>query len=160
MSGQQYEQEVMWQLSDIHTYTKLTGNPLPAIVYSLNQELSFAFEAHLITKKELDHLLVGEFNTPTLYTILKLHKSLTNPPGRQIISVIKGPLERIGKYMDALIKQLVYDLPSFVRDTRDVLSRFEDVPCPGGALLIGIDVESLYTHRFPMNGAYKQFTTS
>lgn len=79
MSGQQYEQEVMRQISDISTDLKLTENPFPKIVHNLNQKLSSAFEAHLITKKELDHLSVREFNTPTFYTIPKLHKSLTNP---------------------------------------------------------------------------------
>lgn len=123
----------------------MTENLFPKIAYNLNQKLASAFEAHLITKEELNHLQVREFNIPTLYIMPKLHKSLMNPPGRPIVSAIKGPLERIGKYTDALIKQLVLLLPSFVKHTRDVLSKIEDVPCPEGALLIGINVESLYT---------------
>lgn len=51
-------------------------------------------------------MMVREFNTPTFYTIPKLHKTITNPPGRPIVSAIKGPLERIGKYTDALIKTI------------------------------------------------------
>lgn len=127
------------------TYIKLTENPFPRIVGVLNEKLSFGFESNLVTKKELHYLTVREFNTPIFYIIPKLHKSLTNPPGRPIVSATKGPLERIGKYTDALIKELVYELPSYVCDTRDVLKAIQRVHCPTGSLLGGIDVESLYT---------------
>lgn len=51
----------------------------------------------------------------------------------------------MGKFVDALIKELLYELPSFVQDTGDVLRQLEIVTLPLGALLVGIDVESLYT---------------
>lgn len=145
MSGQKYEEEVMRELMDSSTYSKLTENPFPRIVQTLNEKLMFASANNLISKKELHYLTVLEFNTPIFYIIPKLHKSLINPPGRPIVSAIKGPLERIGRYTDALIKELVSDLPSFVRDTRDVLRVIREVVSPVGALLVGIDVESLYT---------------
>lgn len=145
LSERQYEEEVMRQLRDTSTYNKLTENPFPRIIRALNEKLSFAFESNLITKKEMLYLTVREFNTPIFYIIPKLHKSLTNPPGRPIVSAIKGPLERIGKYTDTLIKELFYELPSYVRDTRDVLKAIQGVDCPSGSWLVGIDVESLYT---------------
>lgn len=64
---------------------------------------------------------MDEYNTPTIYVILKVHKNLTIPTGRPIISAIKGTLEQIGKFLDALIKGMVTELPSYVQDTRDEL---------------------------------------
>lgn len=61
------------------------------------------------------------------------------------MSAIKGPLEKVGKYVDALVKELVCELPSFVQETQDVLRQLEMVVVSPGAIPVGIDVESLYT---------------
>lgn len=61
------------------------------------------------------------------------------------MSAIKGPLERVGKFVDAMIKELVGELPSYVQDTRDVLRKIDGIKVPTDTLLVGIDVESLYT---------------
>lgn len=47
------------------------------------------------------------------------------------------------KYTDSLIKELVCDLPSYVRDTGDVLNKIADCAFLGYVLLVGIDVELL-----------------
>lgn len=70
---------------------------------------------------------------------------MENLPGRPIVSAIKGPLERLGKYIDCLIRELVVLLPSYVWDTGDVLNKILNLHVPQEALLVGIDVESLYT---------------
>lgn len=104
-----------------------------------------ARDASLLTKKEWDYLKVGEYNNPTFYITPKLHKSLTSPPGRPIVSAIKDPMERVGRYIDGFIKTMVTSLPSYVQDTRDVLAKLQDLKILPGALLVGINVESLYT---------------
>lgn len=88
---------------------------------------------------------MANFNAPTKYIIPKVHKSITNPPGHPIITDIGGPLERVGKYLDNLIKETVTELPSYVQDMRDVLTRLDGVEVREGAILVSIDVESLYT---------------
>lgn len=65
--------------------------------------------------------MVKDFNIPTIYMIPKVHKSLSKPPGRPIISANGGPLEQVGQFLDALIGGMVKELPSFVQVTRDVL---------------------------------------
>lgn len=135
-----FEKEILRQLGDTSTYLKLSSNPFPTLVENLNRQLLLACEVNLLTIKEWDSLRVGEFNNPTFFVIPKLHKSLTNPPDRPIVSAMGGPLERIG-----FIKTMVTSLPSYVQDTRDVLAKLQDLEVPPGALLVGIDVESLYT---------------
>lgn len=51
----------------------------------------------------------------TIYIIPKIFKSLTRPSGRSIVSANKGLLERIGRYLDALLKEMVVELPPYVR---------------------------------------------
>lgn len=86
----------MRQLGDHLTYSKLSSNPFPGIISSLNFKLQFAYEAQLLTKKNFDFLMFKDFNIPIIYVIPKVHKSLSKPPGRPIISANGGQLERIG----------------------------------------------------------------
>lgn len=76
---------------------------------------------------ELEHLKVVEYNTPIFYIIPKVHKFLKDPPGRSIISAIRGPLERTGKYLDVMLKDMVISLQSYVKDTRDVLAQINEI---------------------------------
>lgn len=51
----------------------------------------------------------------------------------------------MGKYLDSLLKEMVIDLRSYVKDTGDVLRHISQINVQGEVLLVGIDVESLYT---------------
>lgn len=82
---------------------------------------------------------------PTFYIIPKIHKHRENPPGRPIVSAITSSLERVGKYIDCLIKDLVESLLSYVCDTGDVLNKILNLAFTDEVLLVGIDMEALYT---------------
>lgn len=145
LDDDKYEAEVRRLLSDPDTYSKVERNPFPKVVKALNSILDDAKETGLLTKHEFDHLSVNEYNIPTFYCIPKVHKSLENPPGRPIVSAINGPLDRVGSYLDLLLKDVVYELKSYVQDTGHVLSKLAQITVEGEVWLIGIDVESLYT---------------
>lgn len=91
-------------MGDVKTYRKLTGDTFLKLTKDLNNKLKFAGEAVLLSKRELEYLTVKEFNIPIFYIIPNVHKSLVNPPGRPIVSAVKGPLEIIGKYLYNLLK--------------------------------------------------------
>lgn len=116
----------------------MPSNPFPALVTRVNRTISLAYEANLLGSKEQAYLKIGEYNNPTLYMIPKLHKSLVDPPGRSIVSVINGPLERVGRYVDDFIKTMVAQLPSYVRDTRDVLVKLQYLRVPLGPYSSGL----------------------
>lgn len=61
------------------------------------------------------------------------------------MSAIKGPLDKIGKYLDPLLNDTVTGLRSYVQDTRDILAKIKDLQVPKDAWLVGVDVEFLYT---------------
>lgn len=101
-------------------------------------------EAGLLVKREFEYLSVDDFNIPTFYCIPKVHKSLEKPLERPIVSAICGSLDRIGGYLDSLLKEMVCVLKSYMQDTRHILAKISDLKIEGEAWLIGIDVESLY----------------
>lgn len=133
-------------------------SPFPNVIHELNYKLSVAQESNLLSKKECEHLTVREYNTPTIYVIPKIHKSLQDPPGIPIISAIKGPLEKMGQYLDALLKVMVTKLPSFVQDTRHVLMHINSLHISSDAILAIIDVETritlLWGHKMSFSLSY------
>lgn len=62
--------------------------------------------------------------------------------------------------IDSLIKDLVNTLPSYVCDTGDILSKIENLAFPGDVLLVGIDIEALYTsipHEWGISAVFHFF---
>lgn len=126
------------------------------MVQLINEKLSWASEEALLSKKELEYLRVEDFN-----------KCKENPPGRPIVSSIRGPLQKVGKYIDGLIKDLVKLLPSYVQDTGDVLNQIQDIVIPEGDFLVGMNVGMnewgtpvvyhFLEHKFPHMGIQNEF---
>ena len=56
----------------------------------------------------------------------KIHKTLTNPPGRPIVSGCGGPTENLSKLIDDWLLPIVTQLPSHVKDTTNMLNIIED----------------------------------
>lgn len=94
-------------------------------------------------KKEYEYLKGNEYKTPTFYFTPKVHKNINKPPGRNFVSGIGGPLERLRKYVDKRVKRLVTELPSFVLDSSDILRKLKDLIIPEVCVLAGVDVKSL-----------------
>ena len=79
------------------------------------------------------------------YTRPKIHK--VNNPGRPIVSSNNHPTERISQFVDFHLKPLVCTIPSYVKDTTDFLNKLTAIDnLPDNALLVSLDVTSLYTN--------------
>lgn len=74
-----------------------------------------------------------------------MYKSLDNPPGRAIISGIGGLNEKICLYVVHYLQPFVLQLPSYVRDSVHLMEQVETVEVDNQALLVTLDMESLYT---------------
>ncbi|KAM5140434.1 alpha-2-macroglobulin-like protein 1 [Mantella aurantiaca] len=140
-----YMEEANRQLSDPDCYTKIPTNPFPPLVAEINDVLKHAKQVNLISKKEYDYLMIREYNIPTFYMLPKVHKNLKKPPGRPIVSGMGSPLDRLGKFVDRKLRHLVSELTSFILDSSDILRKLESHSFPQDGLLVGIDVESLYS---------------
>ncbi|XP_073419118.1 uncharacterized protein [Dendrobates tinctorius] len=140
-----YEKEVFRQLRDPETYQKLPSDPGIRFSYELRRILERAFESGVITKRVLDGLVVRFPRTPTFYLLPKVHKDALDPPGRPIVSGIGSICEPVCRFIEFYLKPLVEALPSYIRDTTDVLARVDGILVEPSTLLVTADVESLYT---------------
>ncbi|XP_069605329.1 uncharacterized protein [Ranitomeya imitator] len=75
----------------------------------------------------------------------EVHKDMRTPPGRPIISGRGNYLEKVNQWIDSKIQPLVECLPSYLKDTGELLRRVDGVHLEDGDLLVTADVESLYT---------------
>ena len=100
----------------------------------------------LITEKNLEYLNIKDPKAGRFYLLPKIHKKQV--PGRPICSSIGHPTCNISKFVDAHIKGYVPQTKSYVRDTQHFISRLLEMgKIPDGALLVTLDVSSLYTNR-------------
>lgn len=140
-----YEKEVYRQLRDTQCYQRLTFNPTAKYQQELQSILQMAIDRSVLTPKQVDYLTVKEPRIATLYMLPKVHKNLTTPPGRPIVSGNGNLSEPICKFVDYYLQPLVEILPSFIKDTKDILWKLEGMQLEPDMVLVTADVESLYT---------------
>ena len=79
------------------------------------------------------------------YMLPKIHKQ--GNPGRPIISSNGHPTERISEFVNHHLKSLAQPLPSYIKDTTHFFLHLEQMgPLPDNAILVTLDVSSLYTN--------------
>ena len=100
-----------------------------------------------IDQKVFDYLLVKKPQLGRFYLLPKIHKRSFNVPGRPVISNNGTATEKISQFLDFHLKQLIPIIPHILEDTRDFLSRLNNLPAiPNGAILVSFDVVGLYPH--------------
>ena len=78
------------------------------------------------------------------YILPKIHKP--GNPGRPIVSANGHPTEKISEFVSFHLNPLVQTLPSYVKNTTHLLNKLQDFDdFPPNALLVSLDVSSLYT---------------
>lgn len=65
--------------------------------------------------------------TPVIYTLPKTHKDNQKPPGRPVIAGIGSLTEKISTYIDSFSKLHVVALPSFIKDSMDMIKALKEV---------------------------------
>ena len=78
------------------------------------------------------------------YTLTKIHKP--TPVGRPIISGCDGPTERLSSFVDRLLQPIAQKQKSYLKDTTDFINLIETTKVPKNAILVSMDVTSLYTN--------------
>lgn len=81
---------------------------------------------------------------PVFYTLTKIHKP--TPVGRPIISGCDGPTERLSAFVDKLLQPIAKEQESYLKDSTDFINFIEKTRVPGNAILVSMDVTSLYTN--------------
>ncbi|XP_056397544.1 uncharacterized protein LOC130292572 [Hyla sarda] len=99
----------------------------------------------LIDIKELDFLLPKTPRVSTFYGLPKVHKGLDPLKCRPIVSGIGNLTQNVGIYLDEILRPFVISLPSYLRDTMDLLLKVQDITLERDSFLCSIDVEALYS---------------
>ncbi|XP_069508614.1 uncharacterized protein [Ambystoma mexicanum] len=142
-----YDLEVMRQLDNREVYVKLQGDPSLIISREIENLGKDALEREIITQKEFNFLVPKNTRTPLIYMLPKIHKSMSAPPGRPIVSLSGSILEPVGQYLDHFLKPLARNTPTYLSDSCDVIRIVEAFPFNSDHdLLITLDVESLYSN--------------
>ncbi|XP_071964222.1 uncharacterized protein [Antedon mediterranea] len=74
----------------------------------------------------------------------KIHK--TNSPGRPIVSACNAPTVVISEFLDGILKPIVQNLPTYIKDSKEAVVLFKDYTfSSASAYLFTMDVTALYT---------------
>ena len=78
------------------------------------------------------------------YTLTKIHKPVLT--GRPIISGCDGPTERTSSFLDHILQPIAKAQKSYLKDTTQFINFIEKRQVLNNAILVSMDVTSLYTN--------------
>ena len=102
----------------------------------------------LISEKELKYFTYSfkrATNLRKLYFLPKIRKRSSSVPGRPVISNCGTPTEKISEYLDHILKAVMQESWSYIKDSGDFLKKVKHLgQIPDGAVLVKADVIGLY----------------
>ena len=146
-----YVAEIEKQLTNERHYLRIKNEPTSQIAKLSNTLVHDLFDAKHITEETCK----GQLSNPTPCSVTsalpKVHKTLTNPPGRPIVSGVNDPTEKLSKLVDSWLQLYVRTVPSYVKDMTHMLRTIEQWNHDHGRFddnikLITLDVVGLYTN--------------
>lgn len=140
LDRQMYLTEAKRLLSDEFTYRK---NPTKDYQEEFKLMINEAHTQGVLTKAEKQFLIIPYPCTPYFYLKPKIHKDQQNPPGRPIIT---GITYNLSNYIDHFLQPIVWQLPSFIRDSSHVLEILAKYRWQSNYSWASLDVASLYTN--------------
>ena len=140
-----YLAEAKRQLDNTNFYTKLDMNPAATHADIVNNTIHNFVKEKLLPEHIAKALMVDNPKTARFYLLPKIHK--INNPGRPITNAINSPTSSIAEFVDYQLEPMVHNLKSYIEDTTDFLTKLETIKkVPEGAILVTMDVTSLYTN--------------
>ena len=142
-----YIVEGLRQLSDSNFYTQTDNDLTLEHSKEIKAEINTMLVNGEISKQTHDYILSNCERTAQFYMLPKIHKNIISPPGRPIVSGNDCPTEKISQLVDLCINPLVPKIQSYLKDTTHLLQILQTTDkVPPGALLVTLDVTSLYTN--------------
>ncbi|XP_040188254.1 uncharacterized protein LOC120920313 [Rana temporaria] len=144
MNNIDYEKMCLKILNNKQCYRKITAATVDRFNGEFYELVDSFYNNGSIIKDVWDFIRTQHPRQPTMYSLPKVHKNLQDPPGRPIISGNGSISECVSQVIDQYLRPHVLDLPSYTKDTIHLLQVLEDLTIPPDAILVTIDVESLY----------------
>ena len=137
----------MEHLGDQSTYERLKSDPTKSLRLTVNKVLH-----DIMTKRDFAPSLIKRLQTPTtartqqFYTLPKTHKETLKI--RPIVSGRNGIFDRLGWFLQLLLKPLLRQVRAHICNTTELIRRFQECPQSTlkGMIPISLDVVSLYTN--------------
>ena len=140
-----YVDECNRQLNDAKFYRKQDRDITNQIQERVTTYVKRMLKDGYIDKKTKQYLIQTNVKPGRFYILPKIHK--TGNPGRPIVSSNGHPTECISQFIDFHINPLVASLDSHIKDTTDFLNKLANLATlPNNAILVTLDVSSLYTN--------------
>lgn len=130
-----YLGEALRILEDTTYYKALDTDPTEPFKGELFMLVEEDFANGLLTKDEKELLNVFNPEVPHFYHLSNIHKALTDPRDRPIISGIHSLTSNPSQYSDHHSKKCVQNLPSLTKDTTDLLIHLKRYPLRKGVQL-------------------------
>lgn len=149
-----YILEAERQLGNPKHYKQLKEPVFPETAEKFNQILNVLKRKGFLDEKQCEYLQSHSDARPRqLYLLPKIHKDPEKwtipgkmPPGRPIISDCSSESYAISEYIDHFLAPLANKHPAYLKDTGHFLNEISKLKVPEDALLVTIDVDSLYTN--------------
>ncbi|XP_040212985.1 uncharacterized protein LOC120943646 [Rana temporaria] len=145
MTKANYEKMVFHILNNKEWYRRINDTQIALFKNEFLSIIGLAHQRGLIDQDLYNYLNIRNPRTATFYALPKIHKHPLTPPGRPIVSGIGSLTENASRFVDSILMPHVLTLPSYTRDTLDLLKQIEDMVVPRDALLVTLDVEALYS---------------
>ena len=140
-----YIDECLRQLNDSKFYKTLDKDITTDIQKRVQIYVQRMHRDQIIDDHTKRFLLQTDPKPGRFYILPKIHKQ--GNPGRPIVSSNSHPTERISQFVDYHLKPLVQTTQSFIKDTTHFLNKLQQLgQLPNNAILVTLDVSSLYTN--------------
>lgn len=144
LNKEDYLNEGFKQLNSTDFYKELPNDPTETYTTKITQTLTSLLNNGEISE-DMHKAMKPTYPKPgRFYTLPKIHKP--GNPGRPIVSGIDTVTERISSFVNFLIMSLPPKAPSYIMDTNHFLREVSKLVLPAGAILVTLDVASLYTN--------------
>ena len=154
MDRDDYVLEAERQLKVQRHYKEIAAPQYPDNCDIFNRILDKMHRLGLISTKERAFLCATpDARERIFYLLPKIHKEQTKwtvphkiPPGRPIVSDVNSESYRIAQFIDYHLASYATGHPAFVKNTYDFLNKLDTITTNSQALLVSLDVDSLYTN--------------
>ena len=132
----------------VYKEVKFNKNILTGLVEKRNNIFNCLCSHRLISESELKYFTYNfkkATNLDKVYFLPKIHRRLANILGRPVISNCVTPTEKVSEYPDFLLKPVMQDGWSYIKDNGDFFKKIKRLgKTPEGGILVVADVVGLF----------------